>query len=131
VKTPWGVALRDLINAELSGFAAQVSVNGIPIVLGGAFTQQFALVLHELAKNAAKYGALSTPNGRMLIAWRWAGEKEPTLLFSWKERDGPPVEPPMEQGFGSKLIAATVPGSRGFRSRAMVLSSSRRFRSRR
>jgi PAS domain S-box-containing protein len=105
-----GVPLRDLVKSELSGFAAQLSLEGIPVVLGSTFAQQFALVLHELATNATKYGALSTPNGKLLVSWQVNGGVEPRLVFSWKERDGPPVEPPMEQGFGSKLIAATLSG---------------------
>jgi PAS domain S-box-containing protein len=105
-----GVPLRDLVRAELSGFCSRVSLDGIPVVLGGTFAQQFALVLHELATNAAKYGSLSTPHGRVLINWRVDGTAEPTLLFSWRECDGPPVQLPTEQGFGTRLIAAALPG---------------------
>jgi PAS domain S-box-containing protein len=104
-----GVPLQDLVRAELSGFSAQVSLQGVPIVLGGAFAQHLALVLHELATNAAKYGSLSTPSGKLLINWRVDGDSEPKLLFSWKERDGPPVESPTQQGFGSKLVTAALP----------------------
>jgi two-component sensor histidine kinase len=99
-----GVPLRDLVGAELSAFPGQVSMEGIPIMLGSTFAQQFALVLHELATNAAKHGALSTPNGRVDASWKIERDQDPTLVFSWVERDGPPVTPPKEPGFGSFLI---------------------------
>ena len=101
-----GVPLRELVQAELSAFAARLRIDGVPIVLGGTFAQQFALVLHELATNAAKYGSLSTSSGRLLISWELTDQREdPTLVFSWMERDGPRVKAPTEQGFGSQLIA--------------------------
>jgi two-component system CheB/CheR fusion protein len=101
-----GVPLRELVEAELSAFATRLKVEGVPVVLGGAFAQQFALVLHELATNAAKYGSLSTPSGRLLIGWEVARRcEEPTLVFSWVERDGPRVKAPGKEGFGSQLIA--------------------------
>jgi two-component sensor histidine kinase len=111
-----GVSLRDLIDSEVSAFAAQTEVQGIPLVLGSAFAQQFALVVHELATNAAKYGSLSIPNGRLLVRWEIKQETDvPTLIFSWRERDGPLVRAPTEAGFGNELIAATL-------SRAPVIS---------
>jgi PAS domain S-box-containing protein len=100
-----GVPLRELVDAELSGFTNQVSVHGVPIILGGAFAQQFALVLHELATNAAKHGALSVPNGRLVVRWSVERRDEPMLLFSWEERGGPRVQAPTKQGFGSTVIA--------------------------
>ena len=106
-----GVPLRDLVEAELSAFAARMKVNGIPLVVGSAFGQQFALVIHELATNAAKYGSLSTPKGYVLINWDVNHHPvEPALVFSWAERGGPPVTPPTEEGFGSRLITATLNG---------------------
>jgi PAS domain S-box-containing protein len=103
-----GVPLRELVDAELSAFATQVSVEGIPVVLGGPFAQQFALVLHELATNAAKYGSLSVSNGRLVIRWHIRQSDEPLLVFSWQERDGPRVERPLDQGFGSRLIGSAL-----------------------
>jgi PAS domain S-box-containing protein len=101
-----GVPLRDLVEDELAAFATRLRIDGVPVVLGGAFAQQFALVLHELATNAAKYGSLSTTNGRLLVSWEVTSQRpEPTLLFSWLERDGPRVVAPTKSGFGSQLIA--------------------------
>jgi two-component sensor histidine kinase len=63
------------------------------------------LILHELATNAAKYGALSTENGSVAISWEVTGPlAEPRLRLRWAERGGPPVRPPARQGFGSRLI---------------------------
>jgi PAS domain S-box-containing protein len=101
-----GVPLRDLVQDELAAFAARLHVEGMPVVLGGAFAQQFALVLHELATNAAKYGSLSTMSGRLLVSWEVTDQpQEPALLFSWLERDGPRVVAPTRSGFGSQLMA--------------------------
>jgi PAS domain S-box-containing protein len=103
-----GVPLRDLVESELAAFATRLKISGVPVVLGGAFAQQFALVLHELATNAVKYGSLSTPNGRLVIEWDVANRNpEPALVFSWVERDGPPVQRRGSDGFGTQLIAIT------------------------
>ena len=106
-----GAPLRNIVEAELSPFAAQVKIDGIPLVVGGAFGQQFALVIHELATNAAKYGALSRPNGHVLISWEVKQQSaDPALAFSWIERGGPRVKPPKKQGFGSQLISIALNG---------------------
>jgi two-component system CheB/CheR fusion protein len=82
-----GVPLRDLVQAELSGYAARTRIDGIPIVVGGIFAQQFALVVHELTTNAAKYGALSTPEGRVDVRWsiKWKPEDH-LVAFSARQR---------------------------------------------
>lgn len=105
-----GVGLRELIEAELSAFATRFTIDGAPVVLDGAFAQQFALVIHELATNAAKYGSLSAPSGRILIAWKIVPQSGGSVLaFSWIERGGPPISPPMEQGFGNRLLSIASP----------------------
>jgi two-component sensor histidine kinase len=104
-----GVPLRDLVEAELEPFAQRLSAEGPPLVIGGAFAQMFALVLHELATNAAKYGSLSVPSGRLLVRWDVAQrEPEPELTFAWTETGGPPASPPAERGFGSELIGTAL-----------------------
>ena len=57
--------------------------------------------MHELATNAAKYGALSAPQGRIEISWR---VERGRLHLTWDERGGPPIDPPVHRGFGSRLI---------------------------
>jgi len=104
-----GVPIRELLEAELSAFPSRIHVTGMPLVLGSAFAQQFALVIHELATNATKYGSLSTPKGRVVITWEIKGEDaEPALHFSWAEAGGPAVTAPLEQGFGTTLIVSTL-----------------------
>jgi two-component sensor histidine kinase len=60
------------------------------------------LTLHELATNAGKYGALSSPQGRVAVQWR---RLQDGAEFVWEERGGPAVQPPTRKGFGSKLVA--------------------------
>jgi PAS domain S-box-containing protein len=104
-----GVPLRDLVAAEVLPFAARTSIDGIPVILGGPFAQKFALVVHELATNAAKHGSLSLPNGRVFVHWAVADEGgKPCLTFSWREHDGPLVKAPAAEGFGTFLISATL-----------------------
>jgi PAS domain S-box-containing protein len=110
--TSGGVPLRNLVEEELSAFGARMKIDGIPLIVGSTFGQQFALVIHELATNAAKYGSLSTPKGYVLINWEVKHQpEEPTFVFSWVERGGPPVKPPSEEGFGSSLITETLKGN--------------------
>ncbi|MDG2525853.1 HWE histidine kinase domain-containing protein [Stenotrophomonas sp. HITSZ_GD] len=64
-----------------------------------------SMALHELCTNAAKYGALSVPAGRVRIHWDWLGEEEAGLLdLRWEEYDGPAVRPPERHGFGTRLV---------------------------
>ena len=64
----------------------------------------FNLIIHELATNAAKYGALSVPQGRIQIDCRQSEERTGIAIFRWTERGGPPAKPPRRRGFGSRLI---------------------------
>jgi two-component sensor histidine kinase len=101
-----GVPMRQLVEAELAPFAARAVVRGEDIVLGGAFAQKFALLVHELATNAIKHGALSTPRGRVQIGWK-VGQSDPRQLhFSWVERNGPPAIQPESRGLGTLLMSS-------------------------
>lgn len=101
-----GVPLRDLVDAALRTFGARATASGIPLVVGGSFAQTFALLLHELATNAAKHGALSAATGTVTIDWKVIdAERAPQLQFSWIERGGPPVTPPSRSGLGTDLIS--------------------------
>ena len=65
-------------------------------------------MLHELATNATKYGALSAPAGSVSLTWRVDNNKKPPHLHvNWRETGGPPVTPPTRSGFGSRLIKLT------------------------
>jgi two-component sensor histidine kinase len=63
------------------------------------------MVLHELATNAVKYGALSVPSGSIRVEW---SRGETQLVIRWSEADGPPVKPPCRQGFGTRVVGRVV-----------------------
>jgi PAS domain S-box-containing protein len=108
-----GLAMADLVRLELEPFAARTAVNGEEVRLGPQLVQSFALVLHELATNAVKHGALSRSSGEVQISWRVVesgGER--ILEFAWQERGGPPAVSPRRNGFGTSLLKATFPESR-------------------
>jgi len=88
----------------------RIDVSGPPVILGPRATLSLSLLLHELATNAAKYGALSAEDGRVAVAWR---VDPPTgeLVLTWEESGGPPVAEPARQGFGSRLIRAGLTGT--------------------
>ncbi len=75
---------------------------GPPVVLAPNAAQSIAVALHELATNAAKYGALSRPEGRIDLAWTLGADRR--LDLRWSETGGPAVQPPTRQGFGSRII---------------------------
>ena len=105
-----GGGLKSLIDAELSPYreaVTEVEVEGPEAMLDARAYSVLALVLHELATNAAKYGALSVGPGRLSLTWRRVdgGDCE----IRWQERDGPIVKPPLKRGFGSMLIGRSVP----------------------
>jgi PAS domain S-box-containing protein len=100
-----GAPLRDLVEAELSSFGSRAKVEGEFLMAGSSFAQMFALIMHELATNAIKHGALSGPRGEVAVGWRtYSGEDEPTLQLRWQERGGPTVTPPASTSFGTQLI---------------------------
>ena len=102
-----GVSIRALLEAELASFGKRAAALGHDLVLGGGFAQSFALIVHELATNAVKHGAFSTPHGRVNVEWgSEQAEGQAMLRFWWVERNGPPVEPPTKEGFGTQLISA-------------------------
>jgi two-component sensor histidine kinase len=101
-----GAPLRDLVEAELASFGARAKVDGEFLMAGSSFAQMFALIVHELATNAMKHGALSGPRGEVAVGWRTNhAEQEPTLVLRWEERGGPTVKPPASTGFGTQLIS--------------------------
>jgi len=109
-----GALLGTLIRNELSAFGARVQVSGPAVMLTVKAAQTFALITHELATNAAKYGALSAPAGHLTVTWRVEGSAaEPHLVFDWIEQDGPPAAPPNRRGFGTTLISTVAAGDFG------------------
>jgi two-component sensor histidine kinase len=86
--------------APLDGLQ-QVTTEGPDISVGSHAALMLSLIIHELATNAAKYGALLVPDGRLTVSWTANDEM---LRLSWLESGGPPVEQPVRRGFGSRLI---------------------------
>ncbi|PKB19371.1 two-component sensor histidine kinase [Novosphingobium kunmingense] len=102
--------VREVVIAELAPYLdiadSHVEVAGPDTALGPNDAMSLGLALHELATNAAKYGALSTPQGRVSITWRLLS---PELCeLSWREEGGPPVTTPSRRGFGLDLIEKIV-----------------------
>jgi two-component sensor histidine kinase len=101
-----GADLGHIVNAEVAGFSDRVAASGPQVFLTASAVQTFALVVHELATNAAKYGALLNAAGTIDIRWGIVEAEGGSqyLEFRWKEAGGPPVEPATRRGFGLTLI---------------------------
>jgi PAS domain S-box-containing protein len=100
-----GAPIAEIIRLEFEGFSDQVKSVGPDVLLNPRVAQTFALVVHELATNATKHGALSLPDGQVAIHWSVEGVgAEARFKFQWQERNGPPVVPPTRQGFGHMVI---------------------------
>jgi two-component system, chemotaxis family, CheB/CheR fusion protein len=117
VQSEWkGADLGELARQQLGGQATdnpdRVRIEGDPISLSPDLATPFGLVLHELATNAAKHGALSNHSGRVTASWEANGRNNQRFLkFDWKEVDGPSVREPNTHGFGSTLIDTAIPGA--------------------
>jgi two-component sensor histidine kinase/CheY-like chemotaxis protein len=102
-----GADIADVVRAEISGFSERVRVSGPTVALSPSGVQTFALIVHELSTNAAKYGALSNADGEVLVEWALGGNDASAYMdFSWRERGGPSVSPASHVGFGLSLISA-------------------------
>jgi two-component system CheB/CheR fusion protein len=108
-----GASLEDVVRGGLDSFSDRVNIRGPSIILTPAATQGFALIVHELATNAAKHGALANNDGKISVAWSHSdlAAAVPCLAFRWQERGGPPVSPPTRSGFGSKLLERAIDSS--------------------
>jgi two-component sensor histidine kinase len=106
LRSNWGgVDLNQLVRTELEAFSKRASISGVSVLLSPQQAQNFTLALHELATNAAKYGALSNTTGKVQVSWTIEPDQSGSVLkFRWQESGGPPVSPPTRQGFGSQLL---------------------------
>lgn len=97
--------LEALIHSQMSHLPgldeAHVELSGPPISISAAAAQPLGMVIHELATNSVKYGALSHEGGRVTLAWQISGE---ALKLKWEESGGPPVREPESRGYGSTVI---------------------------
>ncbi|TNC10198.1 PAS domain S-box protein [Methylobacterium terricola] len=100
---------------HIDALAGRFSASGPAVSLGPRAVLTLSLMLHELATNAAKYGALSSPAGRVAVTWALSGDEAALLRLRWQESDGPPVAPPRRGGFGSRLIERSLVHSFGGR----------------
>ena len=100
-----GAPLAEIIKSELSAFEKNLRISGCDLFVNMTAAQQFALIVHELATNAAKYGALSSPNGKIAIQGKVEHvDGEQIFAISWNETGGPPVSKPRRKGFGSTIL---------------------------
>jgi len=105
-----GAELTELVREQVTlGVADQrVICSGPMVILGAQPAIHLALVLHELATNARKYGGLSVPQGRLSVKWEVHSSGSRTLLLDWTESGGPQVSAPLTAGFGTTLIERTL-----------------------
>lgn len=106
-----GELVTAVVTPHLQEGSERVRIDGPPLPLAARAATSLALVLHEFATNAAKYGALSLPQGRVEVRWRADGER---LRLTWTERGGPAIAGlPERRGFGSLLARSSIEGQLG------------------
>jgi two-component sensor histidine kinase len=105
--------VAELVRRELAPYATSgnTEIDGPEVTLRAEAGQVIAMVLHELATNAAKYGALSTQDGRVSIRWRQQPNGHPRsyLVLEWREAGGPAVVASQDSGFGTRTIRDLIP----------------------
>ena len=109
VKTEWqGIEMSDLVQAQLAHFreliGSRVLLEGPAVRLAAAPAQGIGMALHELATNAAKYGALSNRDGKVYVCWQLIAGHDQIFSMSWLEDGGPKVRTPTRRGFGQVVI---------------------------
>ncbi len=108
-----GVDLETLVKDELEPYRTQdnIALDGLTIVLVPDIAQAMSMTLHELATNAAKYGGLSTTDGRVSVSWRIDGNecgRAGSLMLVWKERTTSSIDPPAKESFGTDTIRSLL-----------------------
>jgi len=115
-----GADLRRLVEEELHPYASEgdvrVTIEGEPYALLPAAAQGVAMALHELATNAVKHGALSTPEGQVRVSWTQGSESAPAVI-TWRESGGPAVREPARRGLGMNVLERALVGAAGGRTR--------------
>lgn len=116
VRESWyGASLTELIRSQLTAYfepdSKQVAIRGNDVALKPEAAQNLGLALHEMAANAAKYGALSTSDGQVSVVWQWrdgTGGAGDSLELEWREQFGPKVKPRRKKGFGTMVIEGNL-----------------------
>jgi PAS domain S-box-containing protein len=111
IQTRWiGAELSTVATQELAPYSKEVetcvSIDGPKVILKPDIAQALAVILHELATNAAKYGALSTAAGQ--IELKWSHEADGQLILRWTEMGGPQVQTPTREGFGTRVVEGMI-----------------------
>jgi two-component sensor histidine kinase len=109
-----GANLEELASRQI-GEQSRVELAGPDVTVTPAAAQHIGMALHELASNAARYGALSSDAGRASFTWQFT-DRAPSqkwLRMTWRERDGPPVVPPARKGFGHLVLERLAPEGLG------------------
>jgi len=114
----WGsVSLDEVLGNELGQYRAdadgRIAIDGPPIAFKPVAAVALGLIVHELATNAVKYGALSDSKGRVAVDWAIHDGARRNLTLTWRESDGPAVKKPKHKGFGTELIAREASGTLG------------------
>lgn len=126
VQRNWhGVSISELVRSQLGHYldqhAGQIAIEGQGLIVTPEAAQNIGLAVHELSTNAAKYGALSVPEGRVAVSWSRTGNgsEDARLHMSWVESGGPEVIPPSRRGFGhvvtEQLTARALQGKADLR----------------
>jgi PAS domain S-box-containing protein len=116
VETRWiGAELSAIATQELAPYSetdeTRVQIDGPQVLLEPNAAQAIAVALHELATNAAKYGALSVAKGQVDL--KWSHEADERLILRWTEIGGPAVQAPARQGFGCRVVERMIEQLRG------------------
>jgi two-component sensor histidine kinase len=99
--------IADVIT-PFSGDDGRVQAEGPSLSLPPNMALALAMALHELCTNACQHGALSTPEGKVAIAWTRTFNEPPHLILNWQERGGLPASPPGQRGFGMRLLERAI-----------------------
>lgn len=117
IQSGWrGADVETLVGLQLAHFhdliGTRIQISGAQVTLSASATQVLGMAIHELATNASKYGALSSDEGRVTIAWRLLDQQStPRFEIEWRESGGPPVKEPTQVGFGASVLGKIAKGS--------------------
>jgi PAS domain S-box-containing protein len=106
-----GIPLAELVRRELAPYATRnnAEIEGPEVMLRAEAGQAVAMMIHELATNAAKYGAFSTRSGRVSVRWHWKLNGSAQIVLEWQESGGPRVEAPKRAGYGTSVVRELIP----------------------
>jgi two-component sensor histidine kinase len=105
-----GALVEQVLAPHIHGDGGNVSISGSEVMLGPKAAASLTMAIHELATNAAKYGAFSSPQGHVSVSWSCEPESQDrsVLQLVWQERGGPPVTVPTRRGLGSVIIDGAI-----------------------